>query len=109
MTKAQRESWAWEIVCASGHLVKQTKIENRNVYSMHGPAAEVLLEGAEYGAEKEDVAGTSEEAAAVGVRPPRPSNWESTSKNKQKSGSNMEECHVECRVMVGPSAAWGPI
>ena len=43
----------------------------------HGPAAEELLEGAEYDAETEDAAGASEAAAAAAaarVRLPRPSN-----------------------------------
>jgi len=31
----------------------------------------VLLEGAEYGAETEDLTGSSDAAAAAGVRPPR--------------------------------------
>ena len=47
-------------------------------------------------------------AAVAGVRPPRPSNWESKSKNQKESGSNMEGGHIEFKVMVGPSAAWGP-
>jgi len=38
---------------------------------MHGPAAEALLEGAEYGAETKDVAGSLNVAAAAGMRPPR--------------------------------------
>ena len=38
---------------------------------MHGPAAEALLEGAEYGAETEDLAGSLNVAAAAGIRPPR--------------------------------------
>jgi len=43
---------------------------------MHGPAAEALLEGAEYGTETEDVAGSSDAAAAAaGMLPPRPVNW----------------------------------
>ena len=42
---------------------------------MHGPTAEALLEGAEYGAETEDVAGSSDAAAAAGMRPPRPVDW----------------------------------
>ena len=76
----------------------------------HGPAAGALLDGAEYDTETEDAAGASEAvaAAAARVRPPRPSNWESMSKNQKKSGSNMEGGHVECKVMVGPSSAWGP-
>ena len=41
-------------------------------------------------------------------RLPRPSNWESMSKNQMKRGRNMEGGHVKCKVMVGPSAAWGP-
>jgi len=41
----------------------------------HGPAAEVLLEGAECDAETEDTAGSSNAAAAVGIRPPRPVDW----------------------------------
>ena len=40
--------------------------------TMHGPAAEALLEGAKYGAETEDVAGSSDAAAAARMRPPRP-------------------------------------
>ena len=39
---------------------------------MHGPAAEALLEGAECGTETEDLAGSSDVAAAAGMRPPRP-------------------------------------
>ena len=42
----------------------------------HGPAAETLHEGAEYDAETGDAAEAPEAAAAAGVRPPRPSNWE---------------------------------
>ena len=40
--------------------------------TMHGPAAEALLEGAEHGAETDVVAGSSDAAAAAGMRPPRP-------------------------------------
>jgi len=43
--------------------------------AMHGPAAEALLEGAEYGTESEEVAGSSDAAAAAGMRPPRPVDW----------------------------------
>ena len=39
--------------------------------AMYGPAAEALLEGAEYVAETKDVMGSSDAAAAAGVRPPR--------------------------------------
>ena len=39
--------------------------------AMHGSAAEAFLEGAEYGTETEDVTGSSD-AAAAGMRPPRP-------------------------------------
>ena len=60
-----------------------------------GAAAEALLEGAEYDTETEDAAEASEAEAVVGVRPPRPSNWESMSKYQKKSGSNMEGGHVE--------------
>ena len=42
---------------------------------MYGPAAEALLEGVEYGSETEDVAGSSDAAAAVGMRPPRTVDW----------------------------------
>jgi len=42
---------------------------------MHGPAVEALLEGAEYGTETEDVAGSSDAAAAARTRPPRPVDW----------------------------------
>ena len=42
---------------------------------MYRPAAEVLLEGTEYGAETEDVAGSSDAAAAAGVRPSRLMDW----------------------------------
>jgi len=49
----------------------------------HGPAAEEFLEGAECDAETENAAGFSEEAAAAaGVRPPRPSNWDKSSQVK---------------------------
>ena len=54
--------------------------------STHGPAAEALLEGAECDAETEDVAETSEPAAAAAaarVRPPRPSNWGTMTKNQK--------------------------
>jgi len=40
----------------------------------HGPAAEELLEKAEYDAETEDMAGALE-AAAAGMRQPRPVDW----------------------------------
>ena len=40
----------------------------------YGPAAEAILEVAEYDAETEDVAGSSD-AAAAGMRPSRPVNW----------------------------------
>ena len=43
--------------------------------AMYGPAAEALLKGAEYGAETEDAAGSSDAAAAAGVRPPRLVDW----------------------------------
>ena len=39
---------------------------------------------AEYGAETEDLAETSDAAAAAGVRPPRPSNWEIISKDQKE-------------------------
>ena len=51
----------------------------------HGPAAEALQEGAECDAETEDMAGASEAAAAAGGWPPRPTNWESMSKNQKKT------------------------
>ena len=50
----------------------------------HGPAAEALLEGTKYDAVTEDVAGSSEAAAAAGVRPPRRSNWGATIKKQKK-------------------------
>ena len=43
--------------------------------AMYGQPAEVLLEGAEYGAETEDAAGSSDAAAAAGVWPPRLVDW----------------------------------
>jgi len=43
--------------------------------AMYGQPTEVLLEGAEYGAETEDVAGSSDAAAAAGVRPQRLVDW----------------------------------
>jgi len=43
--------------------------------AMYGPAAEALLEGVEYGSETEDVAGSSDAAAAAGMRPPRTVDW----------------------------------
>jgi len=51
----------------------------------HGPAAEALLEGAEYGVEKKNAAEASEAAAAAAARvqPPRQSNW-GTMANLQK-------------------------
>ena len=51
----------------------------------HGPAAEALLEGAGYDTETEDAAGASEAAAAAAarVRPPRPSNWGTMTKNQK--------------------------
>ena len=51
----------------------------------HGPAAEALLEGAEHDAETEDLAGASEAAAAEGVRPPRPRNWEAMTRKARKN------------------------
>jgi len=50
----------------------------------HGPAAETLLDGAEYDAETEDAAGASE-AAAARVRPPRPSNWGAMTQSQKKN------------------------
>jgi len=41
----------------------------------HGPAAEALLEGAENGTETEDAAGSSDAAAAAGMRPQGPVDW----------------------------------
>jgi len=49
-------------------------------------AAEALLEGAEYDAETEDVAGALEAAAAL-VRPPRPTNWGAMTKKQKKTGT----------------------
>jgi len=43
--------------------------------AMYGPAAGELLEEAEYDAETEDVAGSSDVAAAAGMGPPRPVDW----------------------------------
>jgi len=43
--------------------------------AMHGPAAEALLEGAENGDEWEEAAGSSDTAAAAGMRPPRTVDW----------------------------------
>jgi len=43
--------------------------------TMHGPAVEALLEGAEYDAETGGIVGSSEAAAAAGTRPPRPVEW----------------------------------
>ena len=53
----------------------------------HGPAAEALLEEAEYDAETEDaaVASEAEAAAAALVRPPRPSNWGDMSRGQRQS------------------------
>jgi len=51
----------------------------------HGPAAEALLEGAEYDAETGDAAGASKAAAAAArVRPQNPSNWGAMSGTQQK-------------------------
>jgi len=52
---------------------------------MHGPAAEALLEGTKYDAETEDMAGSSEAAAAAGVRPPRPNNRSAPTKKQKKN------------------------
>ena len=59
--------------------------------TMHGPVAEALLEGAEYGAETEDAAESSEKAAAtVRVRPPRPSNWDAMTRSQKKNWKQRE-------------------
>jgi len=53
----------------------------------HGPAAEELLDGAEYDAETENKARASE-AAAARVRPPRPSNWGTMTKVQKGTGTS---------------------
>jgi len=63
----------------------------------NGPAAEALLEGAEYDAETEDAAESSEAAAAARVRPPKPSNWGAMSGTQRK---NWE--HITGRFTFGP-------
>ena len=47
----------------------------------HGPAAEALLEEAEYDLETEGAVKASEAAAAARVRPPRPNNWGAMTKD----------------------------
>jgi len=50
----------------------------------HGPAAEALLEEAEYDVETEGAAEAPEAAAAAtGVRPPRRSNWGDMSRRQR--------------------------
>ena len=66
-----------------------------------GPAAEALLEGAEYDAETEDGAEASEEAVAAAARvwPPRPSNWGDMSRRQRQIGNSELEDPDETRVM----------
>jgi len=52
-----------------------------------GPAAEALLEGAAHDAETEDAAEALEAAAAVRVKPPRPSNWSTMTKINAGTGN----------------------
>ena len=52
---------------------------------MHGPAAEALLEGAEYCAETEDVAGSLDVAAAAEMQPPRPVDWGAMTKAQRET------------------------
>jgi len=72
---------------------------------MHGPAAEALLEGAEYDAETEDMAGASEAAEAAGVRPPRPSNRSATTKKQKKNWH--DGAHPTRRFTFGPHGTRG--
>ena len=51
----------------------------------HGPAAEALYEGAECDVDMGNAVEAPMPAAEAGVRPPRPSNWESMSKNQNKT------------------------
>jgi len=63
---------------------------------MLGPAVEALLEGAEYGTETEDVARSSDAAAAAGMRPPKPVDWAAafgssgrvTNRQRERRGSD---------------------
>jgi len=54
--------------------------------AMHGPAPETLLEGAEYGAETENLAGFSDVAAAGIMRPPRPVDYQGPTGELKKGG-----------------------
>ena len=51
----------------------------------HGPAAEVLYEGAECDVDMGNAAGAPV-AEAMGVRPPRPSNWGSKPSTRKRTG-----------------------
>ena len=55
----------------------------------HGPAAEALLEGAEYDAETEDVAGSSEAAAAEQQKQHK--NWVTTQRSNDESPAEVLE------------------
>ena len=69
---------------------------------MHGPAAEALLEGAECGTETEDLAGSSDVAAAAGMRPPRPVDWEAAGAAKDRQ---MDNASAEAAMTAGGGAA----
>jgi len=72
---------------------------------MHGPAAEALPEGAEYGAETGDVAGSSDAAAAAGMRPPRPVDWAAAGAAGAAEDGQMGNASAEAAMTAAAGAA----
>jgi len=73
---------------------------------MHRPAAEALLEGAEYGIETEEVAGSSDAAAAAaGMRPPRPADWTAAGAAGALKNGQMSNASAEAAATVAGGAA----
>jgi len=56
----------------------------------HGPAAEVLHEGAQCDVDMGNAAEASEAADAARVRPPRPSNWNAMTPSQKKNWKQRE-------------------
>jgi hypothetical protein len=78
----QQRARQWVLIV---YLRRQERRRHLGQPRNYGPAAEALLDGAEYDAETEDAAGCSDAAAAAGMRQPKPSHWGSISSNQQKN------------------------
>jgi len=87
---------------ASEAAVAKHQKQQKPCTGQDGPAAEALLEGAEYDAETGDAAEASEAAAVTTarVRPPRPTDWERWQGVSGGTGNSKEGGHVSASAQV---------